>query len=288
MCVCVAIWPGADRVHVSTAEDAQQVYLHPLDMRILQRDCLAARRPLPSRVEGRIVQVDEITQSEACRPLCVVIARARRRLTLHCRQEMRRRYKPFAHLPLSCEYALVELDMAELVASATLHEFACTCAHGIMLLLQCAHFYGVWAITTAELAARRRRRQAKATHEDERRRRDDAESVGSYAGGDSGGGAGAAGWGPAPPPSEDTWGPPLPPAGDAGGPVARAASAGVAGPGSRGAAPAWADVATGRASPQRTPSAPPREGSADGAPATQQKRGKGKTVLLSTGSLRRY
>ena len=37
---------------------------------------------------------------------------------------MRRRYKPFAHLPLSCEYTLVELDMSELVSAATLLEFS--------------------------------------------------------------------------------------------------------------------------------------------------------------------
>ena len=47
-------------------------------------------------------------------------------------QEMRRRYKAFAHLPLSCEYTLVELDMAQLVSPATMQEFASkqTCMRG--------------------------------------------------------------------------------------------------------------------------------------------------------------
>ena len=38
-------------------------------------------------------------------------------------QDTRRRFKALAHLPLGCEFALVELDLAPLVSAATLREF---------------------------------------------------------------------------------------------------------------------------------------------------------------------
>jgi len=78
------------------------VYLHPLCLRILQSAHSSDGTPLGPRLEGRILQVDEITQTD----------------------EMRRRYKAFAHLPLNCEFSLVELDLSSVVSPDVLGHFA--------------------------------------------------------------------------------------------------------------------------------------------------------------------
>ena len=78
------------------------MYLHPLCLRILQSAHSSDGTPLGSTLKGRILQVDEITQTD----------------------EMRRRYKAFAHLPLNCEFSLVELDLSDVVSTEVLGHFA--------------------------------------------------------------------------------------------------------------------------------------------------------------------
>jgi len=85
------------------AHDGQQIYLHPVNVRMLREE-FGSYVNFPQAIEGKIVEVEEISQSD----------------------ESRRRHKALEHLPLSCEFVLVELDLshAGLFSKRTLGLFA--------------------------------------------------------------------------------------------------------------------------------------------------------------------
>lgn len=83
------------------AGGGQRVFLHPLCMRCLLEEC-GDYTKLPSTLVGRVEDLEHLLQSE----------------------ELRKRHRPLEHLPLSCEFALAEVDMAPLVSRNILKMFA--------------------------------------------------------------------------------------------------------------------------------------------------------------------
>jgi len=81
-------------------ENGQMIFLHPVCV-----DMLAAEYPdhhLPEKIEGHIIEKEEVTQSE----------------------KTRKRYKFFGHLPITSNFYLVEIDMSSLVSQRTLEAYS--------------------------------------------------------------------------------------------------------------------------------------------------------------------
>jgi len=79
------------------SSEGQHVYLHPVDFRCLTTE-YGSYANLPHHLEGQIVDLEDITQSEMMR---------------------RRRKSIVGHLPLSTEFRFCEIDIRSLVSPAT-------------------------------------------------------------------------------------------------------------------------------------------------------------------------
>ncbi|XP_074309205.1 uncharacterized protein LOC141643796 isoform X2 [Silene latifolia] len=82
------------------AVDGQPIILHPLNMKCLLYH-FGSYEQLPSRVTGKILQLESVTQSEA----------------------MRRRYRYLSHFPLTTTFQLCEIDIRETLPLEALSPF---------------------------------------------------------------------------------------------------------------------------------------------------------------------
>ncbi|XP_062503346.1 E3 ubiquitin-protein ligase RNF10-like isoform X2 [Corticium candelabrum] len=84
------------------SSDGQHLYLHPINAKCLMAD-YGTRRDCPDVITGRIVEMEQMTQSEL----------------------VRKRYRFLSHLPLSCQFVLCELELqSPRVSRASLEEYA--------------------------------------------------------------------------------------------------------------------------------------------------------------------
>ncbi|XP_015893892.3 uncharacterized protein LOC107427986 isoform X1 [Ziziphus jujuba] len=82
------------------AADGQHIILHPLNLRCLLQH-YGSHDMLPHRINGKILQLDTVTQSEA----------------------MRRRYRYLSHFSLTTTFQLCEIDLSELLPPEALIPF---------------------------------------------------------------------------------------------------------------------------------------------------------------------
>eukprot|EP00741_Cyanophora_paradoxa_P022645 tig00021493_g21870.t1 len=83
------------------AGDGQNLFLHPLCVKMLLHE-YGSYAAFPGALEGSLLELERVTMSE----------------------ELRRRHKYLAHLPLAADFTLCELDLATAVSPATLRAFA--------------------------------------------------------------------------------------------------------------------------------------------------------------------
>ena len=83
------------------AADGQYVYLHPLDIKMLKHE-FGSYEDFPDDIRVVILEFEESTLTE----------------------ELRRRYKYLNHLPLGCDVAFCEVDLANVVSNETIAVFA--------------------------------------------------------------------------------------------------------------------------------------------------------------------
>ncbi|ESW33615.1 hypothetical protein PHAVU_001G084800 [Phaseolus vulgaris] len=91
---------GNDSYSFYQAADGQHLILHPLNMKCLLHH-YGSYDMLPHRINGRILQLETVTQSEA----------------------MRRRYRFLSHFPLTTTFQLCEVDLSELLPPEALTPF---------------------------------------------------------------------------------------------------------------------------------------------------------------------
>ncbi|CAJ1787475.1 unnamed protein product [Sphenostylis stenocarpa] len=91
---------GNDSYSFYQAADGQHLILHPLNMKCLLHQ-YGSYDMLPHRINGRILQLETVTQSEA----------------------MRRRYRFLSHFPLTTIFQLCEVDLSELLPPEALAPF---------------------------------------------------------------------------------------------------------------------------------------------------------------------
>ncbi|KAL9241811.1 hypothetical protein vseg_015876 [Gypsophila vaccaria] len=89
-----------DAYNFYQAVDGQPIILHPLNMKCLLHH-YGSYDQLPSRVSGKILQLESVTQSEA----------------------MRRRYRYLSHFPLTTTFQLCEIDIREILPPESLSPF---------------------------------------------------------------------------------------------------------------------------------------------------------------------
>ncbi|KAI8060504.1 hypothetical protein BC940DRAFT_311958 [Gongronella butleri] len=82
------------------AKDGQHIYLHPLDTRILKHE-YGDYQFFPKDLHVKCAAVEETTVTE----------------------DVRKRFKFLAHLPLACDVTFIEVDVVPLVSKATLTQF---------------------------------------------------------------------------------------------------------------------------------------------------------------------
>ncbi|XP_047175518.1 RING finger protein 10 [Vigna umbellata] len=91
---------GNDSYSFYQAADGQHLILHPMNMKCLLHH-FGSYDMLPHRINGRILQLETVTQSEA----------------------MRRRYRFLSHFPLTTTFQLCEVDLSELLPPEALAPF---------------------------------------------------------------------------------------------------------------------------------------------------------------------
>nr|CAG8544617.1 3296_t:CDS:10 [Entrophospora candida] len=109
------------------SEDGQNVYLHPLDIRILKYE-FGTYEQFPNEISFRVISVDESTMTE----------------------ELRKKFKYLGHLPLSCDVTFLEVDLKGVVSDSTLKIFS---------------IWGTPAITFAGIAGGRHSSAEEENHE---------------------------------------------------------------------------------------------------------------------------
>lgn len=82
-------------------QDGQTAFLHPLCVRVLIHEYQTFER-LPSVLRGTIIDLEEVVQTE----------------------KTRKQFRHLAHLPLTCMFQLVYIDVTPLVSSRTINHFA--------------------------------------------------------------------------------------------------------------------------------------------------------------------
>jgi len=86
--------------YIYQANDGQQLFLHPLDIKILLNQFHSFEK-FPERIEGEILEIESLTQTEVTR----------------------KKYRSLDFLPLSSYFQLVEIDLRNSVSHRTLEPF---------------------------------------------------------------------------------------------------------------------------------------------------------------------
>jgi len=94
--------PGDRSFHFYQASDGSQVYLHPLDIRILKQE-FGDYSAFPAKFNAKILQLEEGAVNS----------------------DLRKRFRYLGHLPLGCDVTFVEVSLDGLVSEATLEGWVC-------------------------------------------------------------------------------------------------------------------------------------------------------------------
>lgn len=122
-----AVTVSSDIFYFYQARDGQNIFMHPLSFRCLHKQ-VGSFDKLPQTVEAKIVQLEEVSQSDKMR--CAhskssIPAQWRRLTPAWCARVGRKRRKMIiGHLPLSTQFQFCEVDLGHLVTEKTLASFA--------------------------------------------------------------------------------------------------------------------------------------------------------------------
>jgi hypothetical protein len=90
-----------DKMQFYQATNGQMIFMHPLCVQMMYGE-YGDYNKFPNNISGQIIDIEDISQTE----------------------KTRRKYKFLSHLPITCNFKLVDIDMSALVSPHVMEQFA--------------------------------------------------------------------------------------------------------------------------------------------------------------------